>query len=392
MILLRPPNDEFTMSLFLRMKDQCKIPSDWFYLWSNGLQSKYRSFFTRSNYYSYIGEESKITHSDFMRYLYSHIKQDLVVIAIKDHLTSSKFDPYEEIEPDMVHILREIFVQYFEKKFILITSLENLDSYINFPNVKIVRWGGDITNQYREYSALVPIFEKNLDSDRTFLSLNRGWRDHRIVLLSVFYGMELEEFGLVSCMFKDKLTEHIPWYKHTNLDDNHLQLVKHGFDKLTAQTQTIVGDIYNIGENDNVGNFNNYLVIYYKETFVELIAETTFTEASFLITEKTQNSIYGSCFPIFFSSVGTVSFLRNMGMDVFDDIVNHDYDTESDPMKRVWLAVELNKKLLTDLDFVKEKWIISKPRFDQNIIWAKTKMYQYYEDRAFLEFNEALIS
>jgi hypothetical protein len=79
-------------------------------------------------------------------------------------------------------------------------------------------------------------------------------------------------------------------------------------------------------------------------------------------------------------------------MDVFDDIVNHSYDSELDPMKRVWLAVESNKQLLTDLDFVKEKWIISKPRFDQNIIWAKTKMYQYYEDRAFLEFNKALIS
>jgi hypothetical protein len=378
MILLRPPNDEFTMSLFIRMKDQCKIPSNWFYLWTNGLHGDFT--------------DTHLTHNDIMRHLYTHITEDLVVIAIKDHLTSGRFDPYEETEPDMVHILREIFVQYFEKKFILITSLENLDSYINFPNVKIVRWGGDITNQYREYSALVPNFEKNLDSDRTFLSLNRGWRDHRIVLLSLIYGMDLEKHGLVSCMFKDDINEYLPWDGRTILDNDKLQTIKDGFNSFRLNQQSVVGDIYNIGENDNVGNFNNYLVNYYKETFVELISETTFTESSFLITEKTLNSIYGSCFPIFFSSLGTVSFLRKIGMDVFDDIVNHDYDTEPDPMKRVWLAVELNKQLLTDLDFVREKWIISKPRFGQNIVWAKTKMYQYYEDRAFLEFNKALIS
>jgi hypothetical protein len=86
-------------------------------------------------------------------------------------------------------------------------------------------------------------------------------------------------------------------------------------------------DIYYWGNNDNVSNFKNKLTPYYKNTFVEIVSETSFGEKSFLLTEKTLNSIYGCSFPILLCSQGTVAFLRSMGMDMFDDVIDHSYDS-----------------------------------------------------------------
>ena len=321
--------------------------------------------------------------------LMSNIKNDLIVIGIKDHLTSLDFNPWTQTKPDIVKYIDEMFNYYRDKKFIVFTSMENLEYYITSPNVNLVPWGGDIVNHKSAYEKLDVGIEKNFDSSYTFLSLNRSARAHRIILVSLLYGLNLQNFGLISCMFKNNV-DVVPAWPLGSIED----LITSGF-KTLKQSELLLNDdkdTYGNATNANVTNFKGSLINYYQQTFVEIISETSCTESAFNLTEKTLHSVYGQCFPILISSPGTVKFLRDMGLDVFDDIIDHSYDSVENPVDRIYQAITSNLRLLTDIDYTKSVWKENKHRFIKNIDFVKTDMYNFYTNRTIEKFNDAINS
>jgi hypothetical protein len=285
-----------------------------------------------------------------------------------------------------------MLTHYNDKKFIILTSLENLDVYLKKDNlIKIVPWGGDITNQMPYYQKLKPVLDKNFNSDYNYLSLNRHLRSNRAYQLSLLFGLELEKHGLMSCMFQDSISDIQGRFKWSFLENQQAikNIIKLGNKKVTQYNFPITDnyDIYGSLDNDNVGNFEKNLINYYKNTFVELICETTFTEKSFLITEKTQHSVFGCNFPIWISSPGTVAFLRNMGLDVFDDVVDHSYDNIENPIDRLYAAISNNKDILSNPN-VKDIWKKNQSRFEKNVDFIKKEMYEFYATRAGKQINQ----
>jgi len=344
-ILKRPPGDEFSFRLFFQLVSQIKQPKDVFYFWSICIDPAYNRIS------HFVGEQEFYENEIIYRNaIMGNIKNDLIIMGIKDHLTTRMLDG-----PVMVEWLREMFQYYHDKKFILFTSLENL--IIDEPNVRIIPWGGCINNHRQEYLKLEPVLDKNYNSQYNFLTLNRNYRPHRVWLLSLLRDLNLTKHGLLSCMF----AKDVPGIEPNILDKY---------------------EIYNNHQNDNVNNFNNKLRNYYRDTFVEIVSETSYLEDAFNVTEKTLNSIYGCSFPIFISSAGTVKFLRNMGIDVFDDVVDHAYDDIQDHEERLNTAIRLNADLLTDNQKVKALHKKHIDRFVQNVDFAKNKLYNYYTDRA----------
>jgi hypothetical protein len=380
-ILKRPPGDDFTFRLFFKLKSKIKQPADSIYLWSAMLDPAYQY-----GWWDADGSWNEENELVYRAHLLDAIKQDVVIIGIKDHLTSKNFNPWIKQTPTIVEYLSDMFNYYSNKKFILITSVENLESYISNKNVSIICWGGDLTNQQAEYKELSPIIDKNFDSKHTFLSLNRNNRAQRLILLSMLHGMNIQDNGLISCMFREELTdpfEDTGWqFNNKQLDVR--ELVRSGFFKLMNSTELLSDkkDIYGFRTNDNVNNFNYKLRAYYTDTFVEIITETSYTETAYLLTEKTLNSIYGCSFPILLCGCGSVALLRNIGFDMFDDIVDHSYDTIKDPINRLYTAITSNLDLLTNNEKTKDLWKTNKHRFLQNVEVAKTTMYEFYSKRA----------
>ncbi len=383
-IIKRPPGDLFSFRLFVELNSKIKQPKDSIYIWSCVLDPIYEhGFWPEENVW--VVE----TELDYRVRLADSIKSDLVVLGVKDHLTSGDFDYWGERLPAIVEYLKDLFDFYRNKKFILFTSVENLGHYITAHNVKIIPWGGDITNQQREYQKLDPVLDKNLDSNYNFLSLNRNKRSHRAMLVSLLHGLEIQNSGLISCMFKDSIQD---LFEYSNWKVKDKQVYENGFKRVKEST-ILLGDdfeIYQNRNNDNVSNFRNKLSSYYRETFVEIVTETSYTEQCFNLTEKTLNSIYGCSFPILICSSGTVQFLRDMGLDMFDDIVDHSYDNIEDPSERLEAAITKNVKLLTDTQFTKELWIKNKYRFERNVDFCKEKLYNFYSSRATNIFNEII--
>jgi hypothetical protein len=329
-------------------------------------------------------EEYQDTPKNFYKDVFeSLIKSNLVLLGTKDHYTSGQYNPWSQTQPDVVEYLESIMVKHPDKTFILFTSVENLEPLLHLPNVRIIPWGGDITNQELEYKKLEPVLEKNMDSRYTYLCFNRNYRYQREMLVSLLLEYQLDNTGLVSCMFKNKMDKDNSGFWNFESHEEIRDLFLSGRKKIESHTFNLNDDyeIYKNLDNDNNSNFKNKLSNYYKETFVEIISETSFFEPCFLITEKTANCFYGSNFPIWISSKGTVSFLRDMGLDVFDDIVDHSYDDIHDPILRLHSALELNFRILTDNELVKKLWIKNKERFIANHKFLKNNLYDFYKNR-----------
>tara|TARA_B110000238_G_scaffold192917_1_gene228747 strand:- start:323 stop:1483 length:1161 start_codon:yes stop_codon:yes gene_type:complete len=371
-IMKRPPGDQFTFRAFISLSAKIQVPHDKIYVWATALNPHYQH-----GDWNASGEWQFETATDYRKQLTDNIKSDLVVIGLKDHLTSISFTNNDTV-PDIAEYFINLFKKYSDKTFILLTSVEGLDTYIKSPNVSIIPWGGDITNHQMEYRKLDPILDKNLDSDYCYLSLNRQPRNHRAMLVSLLYELDIQDTGLISCMFKESITKIV---KNTDWDVS--EYYETGSIKVRARG-TNINDDYKIYKthNDNPANFKNCLAEYYKQTFVEIVSETSFTEECFNLTEKTLNSIYGACFPILICSKHSVKFLREMGLDMFDDVVNHSYDNISNPAARLEAAIIDNITLLTDIDYTKDLWVKNKDRFEKNIDFCKERMYNYYSVRS----------
>lgn len=75
-------------------------------------------------------------------------------------------------------------------------------------------------------------------------------------------------------------------------------------------------------------------------------------------TEKTYKSLYAGQIPIFLAAQYSVRCWRDLGFDVFDDVIDHGYDNETDPKRRIDLVAaqieKITKFSLKDLTKIKQ--------------------------------------
>jgi hypothetical protein len=81
------------------------------------------------------------------------------------------------------------------------------------------------------------------------------------------------------------------------------------------------------------------------DSYIHLVTETTVVSKIF-ITEKVWKPIASMQLFLVFGNPGTVEFLRSLGVDVFDDIINHDYDQDPDWKSRLTKIHQELKKLI----------------------------------------------
>jgi len=286
------------------------------------------------------------------------------------------------------------FLKNSNKKFIIFSSLENLHQELSLDNVYIIPIGGCITKQCHLYPEILPVTNKNFNSDKTFISLNNHPRLTRIILVNYLYGLNLESHGWISHLGQDFYKDYldvVPW-KFQPRHRAHQEILHQGNQKLlllkNSPQDQYISD-FKDDWFDNVSNFER-LRSRYENSFIEIVSETSSEYQSFLLTEKYLNSVYACNFPIFNGSPGMVKFIREFGFDVFDDIIDHSYDSIINPIDRVFSAIQLNLKFLNDLEKSKLAWTSCYKRFLNNVEFARQGMYFHYESRAEKIFNHII--
>lgn len=84
----------------------------------------------------------------------------------------------------------------------------------------------------------------------------------------------------------------------------------------------------------------------FTDCYVHLISESTIISQVF-ITEKTWKPIAAQQLFLVLGNPGTIQALRLLGVDVYDDIVDHSYDTETDCYRRIDLIYKSLENLLS---------------------------------------------
>lgn len=374
-VVNRPPNDSFSFRLFTKLVNTAgRNNVDSMYVWPSMIQPGYLNGI-------------RLDHNIF-------------ILAVRDML-SSNLCPLDNSLPygtPGFDLIKNFARSNRSKKIILLTSLENLDKEAEGEsNLIVISAGGDITNQELYHSKVPPVLEKNLQSNIPFISLSRNSRYHRRIATSYLLEKGLHQTGWLSYLSQpvekakyNNFLDSCPWEFRPYQEANKLKICN-GFLKLldADYLQRDDLDIYNNCNNDNILNFNLRLRPLYKNSFVELVAETTFSEPSFMLTEKTLNSILGCNFPIILNGMGAVAHMREIGFDMFDDIIDHSYDTIENPIDRILSAIDLNTRMITDISFVKDAWNLSTNRFEKNIEVSRS-LYSWYERRAAIQFEKLI--
>lgn len=87
----------------------------------------------------------------------------------------------------------------------------------------------------------------------------------------------------------------------------------------------------------------------FEPSCISLITEPAYYERETIVTEKTIMAIYGGTIPIWVGGWRIPDYMRSLGFDMFDDIVDHSYQNLSNPEQRCHEAINRNMHLLKKL-------------------------------------------
>ena len=110
------------------------------------------------------------------------------------------------------------------------------------------------------------------------------------------------------------------------------------------------GSAYPIPSNHNSWNLGCNKLFF--QSAVSLITESLSYQKASAFTEKTLYSVLGLNFPIWVGGGNCQAEMwKKLGFDVFDDVINHDYQHYDTLLERCVYAFTLNKEILTDIDY-----------------------------------------
>lgn len=293
---------------------------------------------------------------------------------------------------EQIKFLTLLAEKYPEKLFVLLTSLQFLDREIDcdLPNFVPVFIGGDIFKE--DYKGLDMVYTKHIEHKHV-VCLNNNPRPHRVATVLYMMHTKLDQYCNMSFLSNDIRKTYTwqeietelynvytvsDWIYYPDIDlKNQLEELSKNIKNYDFLVENVFSDLTNEFKNSSpcVFNFNQRLSKIYQNSLVEIITESTCFEPTLNLTEKYTNSIYGCNLPIFISTQGTVKYLRQLGFDTFDDVIDHSYDDEVNPFYRLKKAIDLNRNILSNSDLAMEQWEKNKQRFIDNKNFYETKLY-----------------
>lgn len=195
-----------------------------------------------------------------------------------------------------------------------------------------------------------------------FISLARNSKKHRVIATKMIWDKGLDKFGFCSlgCLEKDCV------------DDETIKVwLGDHYRRYPSLLDGIVGNGFN---NTNEANLNYGTDPRIGNAFSNLVLETSYDRSITrnnwnvpFMTEKTTKPFLWNQVPIFVAAKGSLPLMRQVGYDLFDDIIDHSYDNEPNPYKRIELAIDqLEKICLQPIEVWKQYRKDNQHRFDNN--------------------------
>jgi hypothetical protein len=94
----------------------------------------------------------------------------------------------------------------------------------------------------------------------------------------------------------------------------------------------------------------DYIKFIIKNSAISLITESNWGQRGSTFTEKTIYPFLGLTMPIWIGGWQQATAWKHMGFDIFDDVINHDYQNYKTQIERFYYAFCNNLELLTDFE------------------------------------------
>jgi len=168
-----------------------------------------------------------------------------------------------------------------------------------------------------------------------FVSLARIARPHRIETTVQLLDKKLDKFG------------------HISLGSGYYNVKEENNFSAVPQRYQHLMPMYIDGPQENHnGNENIFNSIKITHAFANIVQESSYEKEINLnywsvpfITEKSTKPFALGQVPIYICYHNSLKYIRAMGFDLFDDIIDHSYDLEINPLHRIKLAVEQLEKI-----------------------------------------------
>ena len=104
----------------------------------------------------------------------------------------------------------------------------------------------------------------------------------------------------------------------------------------------------------------------YKNSATSIITEPNFFEKGTIFTEKTAMAVYSGHFMIWPGGWNTPESIKQIGLDVFDDVIDHSYQYIEHPGERIIEAITRNLDFLQDIEKQQQTRLRFKDRLIKN--------------------------
>ena len=306
-----------------------------------------------------------------------------IVVLTVDHLSGdSLFLPLSSRKPILLDQIISVASSYPEFEFTIVHNCLNIpDSVLN---IKFVCWAPEwVTRLSNDYFYIKPQSEKLFNKSYFWISLNNNRRVHRYLTTMFLLGSDVEDRGLIKLdpteiLENDCWESYLSWWEYNDrpeiLDvESFYPVLKKGFNKIKNLSGFETREYTKTSTPpNNSKNFDQNLRTLYSNTAIEIVNETIwFPDAGGIVSEKYLNSVYGFNLPIIISVRNTVAYLKHLGFDMFDDIIDHSYDVIDSPTVRLVSALNLNLHLLRDRQTTLDMWAQCRSRMYKNVEVAK---------------------
>ena len=232
--------------------------------------------------------------------------------------------------------------------------------HMRLPNLKYYAY-----HYYRALKLFKPLYMKHILSGKkkyTVSCLNNNPRNHRILM---YLMMDRPDNQL--------WTMHNENEYDTKIDNQEIQIP----DNIQNKWNQIKDQFADKVNYENGEECESNIHEAYTNSYINIVTETLMLPGVF-ITEKTWKPISIGQLFVIQGSPGTIKHLRTLGIDCYDDIIDHTYDDIEDPVLRTQAIQDSIKKLLgvdlTDLNtHTVERRINNAKKF-----WSG-KLYTKYE-------------
>lgn len=127
-------------------------------------------------------------------------------------------------------------------------------------------------------------------------------------------------------------------------------------------------------KNDVVDKFESNACPTYQLCYIDYAPESRHDHS--FISEKTWKPLFSGQFFFILGPAGIIRYLKDIGIDVFDDLIDHSYDYEHDLSTKVSMLMNsITEFLKNDLD---QLWVDTLPRREKNLNLVYDSDFQQY--------------